>query len=61
MLNLDFNQITCIENIRSLTRLEELSLSYNCIQTVPEDISYNHMLKVVHLAYNDIKSIEDIR
>lgn len=61
VLNLDFNQITIINNLQNLTKLEELSLSYNCIQQVPDDISYNIKLKVFHLAYNDLKSLETIK
>ena len=61
ILKLDFNQITTIEDLKTLTLLEELSMSYNRICSVPAEIKCNQKIKVFHLAYNDIKSIEDIK
>jgi hypothetical protein len=38
-------------------QLEELSVSYNCLQGVTEEIRLNARLKVLHIAYNDIRSL----
>lgn len=35
-------------------------MSYNNIETIPEIISMNSKLKIIHLAYNDLKEIGDI-
>jgi hypothetical protein len=61
LLNLEFNQISKLEGIRQLPRLEELFLSYNCIDGIYGELRENQGLRVVHLAYNDLRSIEDIR
>jgi hypothetical protein len=38
-----------------------LFLSYNCIDAIYAELKFNQGLRVLHLAYNDLKSIEDIR
>jgi len=60
-LNVEFNQISRLEEIKTLNKLEELFISYNCIEQISPDIKYNQRLRVLHIAYNDIKTLEDIR
>lgn len=61
VLNLEFNQISKLEGLRQLPRLEEVFLSYNCIDSIYAELRENQGLRVIHLAYNDLRSIEDIR
>jgi Leucine-rich repeat (LRR) protein len=61
ILNVEFNQITRLEGLEKLHELEELFASYNSIDTIADELTLNQQLKMVHLAYNDLKSVNDIQ
>lgn len=54
-LNLEFNQIHCLENIEHLVLLEELYLSSNSIRDVAS-LEPNKNLKILELAHNDLEA-----
>lgn len=60
ILNLEFNRIKAVQATHHLGHLEELYLGYNEVEVITDTILTNSKLRVLHLAYNDIRTLDSI-